>query len=258
MIASLFVGVSSLGLQIIQLAKRFDVPFVWSTFDRTISSALLSFGAFTWIQAVAGLVFGQVDRLIAGISMGATAVASYAICVQMAQPIYGLAASGLHFLFPYLSARSAGNAAGAQRRAVFLAFGANLIMVAAAAGLLVTFGPSLLRLWGGDTLARSGHLVFPVIIWSTAFSGLGVTGSYAMLALGRVRAVTLLNLTGGALMILAMCFLLPRYGLYGIAVARLFYGPVTLLIYVPLLILLYRSSSTTSEPATGGVLWDEA
>jgi O-antigen/teichoic acid export membrane protein len=257
MIASLFVGVSSLGLQILQLAKRFDVPSVWPTFDRTISSALLSFGAFTWIQAVSGLVFGQADRLIAGISMGATAVASYAICVQMAQPIYGLAASGLHFLFPNLSARSAGNAAGAQRRAVFLAFGANLIMVGATAGLLLTFSPFLLKLWGGDTLARSGRLVFPIIIWSTALSGLGVTGSYAMLALGRVRAVTLLNLTGGALMIVAISILLPRYGLYGIAVARLIYGPITLLIYVPLLIMLYRSSSTTTQPATGSVAWEE-
>jgi hypothetical protein len=78
-----------------------------------------------------------------------------------------------------------------------------------------------------------------------------------MLALGRVRAVTLLNLTGGALMIFAISILLPRYGLYGIAVARLIYGPITLLIYVPLLIMLYRSSSTTTQPATGSVAWEE-
>jgi O-antigen/teichoic acid export membrane protein len=258
MVASVLVGTISLGLQLIELTVSLRVQSVWPSFDPGTMRAFLSFGVFTWIQAVAGLIFGQVDRLIAGVSMGAAGVASYALCVQMTQPIYGLAASGLHFLFPYLSARSGGNGATTLRRAVLIAFGANLLLVSVGAALLLCFGTTLLKLWGGDPVTRSGSQVLPPIIWSTALSGLSVTGSYAMLALGRVRAVTLLNIAGGAMMILAISFLLPRYGLYGIALARLCFGPATLLIYIPLLMVLHRGSSATSQTTPAKVLWEEA
>ena len=64
--------------------------------------------------------------------------------------------------------------------------------------------------------------------------GLSVTGYYALLALGRVHTVTALNLTGGLTMLLLMACLLPLQGVHGIAMARLSYGLIALLMYVPL------------------------
>lgn len=61
--------------------------------DRAAIKALLGFGVFSWLQALSGIVFGQTDRLFLGLSAGAVAVASYARCTQLAQPIYGLAVS---------------------------------------------------------------------------------------------------------------------------------------------------------------------
>ena len=65
--------------------------------------------------------------------------------------------------------------------------------------------------------------------------GLSVTGSYAMQALGQFRTVAFISLAGNAGMLLVMIFLMHRHGLQGLAMARLYYGAVALLVYLPLL-----------------------
>jgi O-antigen/teichoic acid export membrane protein len=75
----------------------------------------------------------------------------------------------------------------------------------------------------------------PVIVWSSALLGLNVTATYALLALGRVRIVTGLNLASGAIMLLLMFYLTPRLGIAGIAFAKLSYALISLLLYIPLL-----------------------
>jgi O-antigen/teichoic acid export membrane protein len=248
MVATAVLIVLGLCVQLVHLKSLLHADSLMPAFDPAATKALFGFGIFSWIQAVSGVIFSQADRLIMGVTLGAAVVTSYALCVQMAQPIYGLAASGLHFLFPYLSGRRATASTAALRKAVLLAFLANLLLVAAGTAILLLFGIRVLQAWGGDALAQSARPVLPLIAWSTALMGLNVTGSYAMLALGRVRAVTWLNLGGGAVMMLLIALLLPRHGVYGIAMARLCYGPIALLVYIPLAFLL-RSRPETRLPA---------
>src|SRR6266849_5894746 len=86
------------------------------TLDRGAWREIGGFGLYTWMQSVAGMIFTQGDRLLIGGFMGTTAVAYYTICVQVAQPVHGLAASAFNFLFPHLSARhSAGDTQGVRR-----------------------------------------------------------------------------------------------------------------------------------------------
>jgi O-antigen/teichoic acid export membrane protein len=225
-------------MQFIHLKRLLRVDSLIPAFDRTATKALFAFGIFSWVQAVSGVVFSQSDRLITGVSLGATAVASYALCVQMAQPIYGVAASGLHFLFPYLSGRRVTASAAAFRKTVLLAFVANLLLVSTGLVILLLFGNRVLYAWGGAAVAEGARPVLPMIAWGSALLGLNVTGYYAMLALGRVKTVTWLNLAGGAIMMLLMAWLLPHHGVRGVAIARLFYAPITLLLYVPLVVNL--------------------
>ena len=226
-------------LQFIQLKRLVAAPSLWPAFDRDAFDALFGFGIFSWLQAISSVLFSQADRLILGVSLGAAAVASYALCVQMAQPIYGIAASGLHFLFPYLAGRHAVAHPKQLRRAIFVAFAINLLFVLCATTGVLLCGRPLLRAWVGYEIARSSAAILSPIVWSFALLGLGVTGYYALLALGRVRVVTGLNLAGGAAMLLLMAWLLPRTGLRGVASARLVYGFVMLTMYYPLLRLLF-------------------
>ena len=129
---------------------------------------------------MSGVLFSQADRLIGGAALGAAAVASYALCAQLAQPIYGFTASGLHFLFPYLSGQRVSATAATLRKAVLLALVANVVFVLSSTLGLLLIGNRILLAWGGEAIASSGTSLLPIVAWSSALLGLNVTGSYAM------------------------------------------------------------------------------
>jgi O-antigen/teichoic acid export membrane protein len=250
MVATAVLMLLGVWMQLVRLKHMLHAESLMPAFDPTAMRALLSFGAFSCIQAVSTVIFGQVDRLALGLSLGATAVASYALCTQMAQPIFGFAASGLHFLFPYLSnRRSSSNVAG-LRNPVRIAFACNLMFVVVTASFLLLFGDRILRTWAGAAIAGSAAPVMATIVWSSALLGMNVTATYALLALGRVQVVTWLNLAGGAAMLVMMIYLTPRLGIEGVAIARVTYGLITLAMYYPLVRVL-RSGSSAPQPATG-------
>jgi O-antigen/teichoic acid export membrane protein len=223
------------GAQFIRLHQLLGDVLLWPAFNRDAAKALFGFGIFSWLQAIAGVVFGQVDRLLLGVSLGAAAVAPYALCVQLAQPLFGLTASGLHFLFPYLSGRASTISRAKFRRTVLNAFACNLVLVGAGTALLLGFGDRILRAWAGEAIARAAAPIFPLIVLGSALLGLSVTGTYALFALSAVRSVAWLSLAGGAAMLLTMVWLLPLSGTRGLALARLSYGSFALLVYLPLI-----------------------
>ncbi|MDQ1451121.1 MAG: hypothetical protein QOK38_987 [Acidobacteriaceae bacterium] len=245
-------------LQFADLHRLLPATSLAPAWDRDAMKALLGFGVFSWLQAVSTVVFSQADRIFLGVSLGAVAVASYALCTQLAQPIWGFAASGLHFLFPHLAERSAVQSSSGTRRAVLIAFACNLLFVAVAAATLMLFGERILRSWAGADIARSSVAIFPIIIWSSALLGLNVTATYALLAFGRVRTITWLNLAAGATMLLLMFWLVPRLGTYGLALARLCYGSITLLLYLPLVLGLRRARATYAPMSAGKPVCEEA
>jgi O-antigen/teichoic acid export membrane protein len=244
MVATGLLMATGLWLQLVRLKQLLGTESLMPAFDRDAMRVLLGFGAFSWLQAVSGVVFGQVDRLMLGVSLGAAAVASYALCVQMAQPIFGFAASGLHFLFPYLSNRNASSGRASLTRPVLIALSCNVIFVAVTTGSLLLFGGRILHAWAGAEIALAAAPVLATIVWSSALMGLNVTATYALLALGRVRIVTWFNLAGGALMLLTMLLLTPRLGIRGIAIAKLSYALIPLFLYIPLLPLLFTKPAS--------------
>jgi O-antigen/teichoic acid export membrane protein len=245
-------------LQFSDLRRLLRATSLAPAWDRNAMKALLGFGAFSWLQAVSGVLVSQADRLFLGVSLGAVAVASYALCTQLAQPIYGFAASGLHFLFPHLAERSAVQGLSGTRKAVLIAFLCNLLFVVVATSTLLLFGERILRSWAGADIARSSTAIFPVIIWSSALLGLNVTATYALLAFGRVRIITWLNLAAGATMLLLMVWLVPRLGTYGLALARLCYGAITLLLFLPLVRQLSRARAPYVSMPAGKPVCEEA
>jgi O-antigen/teichoic acid export membrane protein len=239
-------------LQFKQLRKLLQSKTLKPILDYRLMKALFGFGIFSWLQAVVGVLFGQVDRLYLGLSSGAVIVASYALCVQISQPIYGIAASGLHFLFPYIAERRASRTQAELRRTVLVAFAVNLLIVAAISLALVMAGPGILRAWSGGTIQKNSFSVLPIIVAGSALVGINVTATYSLFALGLVRIVTWFNLAAGTVMLVLVGRLAPHSGAYGLAVARLGYGAITLLLYVPLIRRLSRERASlpmiASEP----------
>jgi O-antigen/teichoic acid export membrane protein len=115
------------------------------------------------------------------------------------------------------------------------AFLCNLLLVAFGAGMLLLIGNRLIQAWAGVAVARSAARIFPPIVLGSALMGLSVTGIYAMLALGLFRTVSLISLASRGLMLLLMTYLLHHEGLQGLAISRVCYGLLGLLVYLPLL-----------------------
>jgi O-antigen/teichoic acid export membrane protein len=252
-------GIAFLGLaiQIMLLRRLLDIDSFRPTFDPASTRELFDFGKFTWILAITSVVFSQSDRIIGGAAVGASAVVAYALCAQIAQPVYGLTAAGLHFLFPYIAFQRATGTPAALRRIVLGSLLVNVLLVAAGVALLLVFSGPLLRLLATDAVARACAPLLPGVVASSGILALTVSGSYAMLALGHVRSLTIINVAAGFAMFLVTLQLLSREGVWALVDARLAFALVAALIYIPLLRSLgfgrlnSRSSSMESRLAGG-------
>jgi O-antigen/teichoic acid export membrane protein len=232
---ALFLGV---WLQFLQPRKLFGNAVLLPDFHPAETRALLGKGVFAWLQAVGGVVFSQFDRILLGVSLGALAVAPYSLCVQFAHPLLGFSTYGLNFIFPHISSRAGTISSSGMRRMLLKAFICNLLLVAFGASILLLVGDHLIRAWAGPAVALSAARILPPVVLGSALMGLSVTGTYAMQALGHFRTVAYLSVAGKACMLLLMVDLLHRHGLPGLALSRLCYGAVALLVYFPLIRLL--------------------
>ena len=225
------------------LRKLLGVRTLRPAFQAAASRDLFHFGMYSWILAASSILFGQADRLVLGVWLGAAPVAGYALCTQLTQPIYGLAAAGLHFLFPYLANRTATQSPSDLRNATLIAAVGNVLFVVAAAVLVQLLGPRILTWLGRGAFQAETHQLLVPIVWSTALLGLSVTPTYALYAFNRIRLVTLCNVAGAVICLLLMVWLGRSMGAKGIAWARLSFGAVTVLLYLPLLQLLRKPNS---------------
>ncbi|HEX3438110.1 MAG TPA: oligosaccharide flippase family protein [Pseudacidobacterium sp.] len=216
--------------------RRFlgDVP-IKPKYQREETRVLLRFGVFSWLQALGGVIFAQLDRVLLGLSLGAATVAPYVLCVQFSQPLFGLTASGLQFLFPHFSKRVVTADSASLTKTLLKAFACNLFLVLCGAGLLLLLGDRLIQAWAGVAVAQKAATILPLVVMGASLMGLSVTGTYALLAFGMFRTLAIFNLSNKALMLFLMTYLLRHHGLQGLAFARVCYGFLALLPYAPLL-----------------------
>lgn len=230
--AAIFAG--STYLQFRSLKKLRGDILLWPKFRAQEVHILAASGIFVWLQVAGSVIFRQLDRILLGLFLGAAAVAPYSLCIQFAEPLFGLTASGLSFFFPYLSSRTSTSSNIELRCSVLKAFVCNLLLVSVGTSLLLAFGSRFLRVWAGPAVSHHASTIFPWIVFASACSGLSVTGTYALQALGQFRIVAYISLGSRSALLLLMLYLLHIRGVQGLAISRLCYGLATLLIYAPL------------------------
>jgi O-antigen/teichoic acid export membrane protein len=236
------------GLQFRKLGQLLEGYSLWPTFHPEATRALLKYGAFVWLQALGGVIFAQFDRILLGVSLGAESVAPYSLCVQFTQPVCGLAGSGLNFLFPYLSGRIGSISNADLRKTLLKAALCNFAIVAACSAVLLIAGDRIIRIWAGAAVARSAAPILPLILLGSAFTGLSVTGIYALQALGLFRTTSFIGLGSRVAMLPVMIYMLHHMGLYGLAISRACLGSVALLVYLPLVRRLAAGAPNTASP----------
>ncbi len=247
MVTTLIVSLMSLGLQMHTVWRHLALRSLLPSWHPASAKELFSFGCFSWLQGLVGLLTGQADRFLVGYLLGAQSLAYYSISVQMAMPIHGIAGAGLQVLFPYLAARLGVMSIASLRRKYALAFSANVALVVVLAAPLVFGSHFILHLWLGEDFAAHASVALSITACGFALLGLNVTGYYVLMALGRIKLLALVNIAAAVTMLVAIGILAPRFGIVGAAAGRLFYGPITWITYLSLHKALRVTRSTTGE-----------
>lgn len=247
MIATLFWSALIVVLQAIA-ARRVVGPLnPLPTFEKEALAEVFSFGCFSWLQALAGVVFGYADRFLVAAMLGTSAVAIYVLCVQVAQPIHGLAAAAFNFMFPHISSRHEAGEIHGPRRVFRLALLTSVGLSLSLATPLVLFGKPFLTLWMGAQFAKQAYVVLAVLAVAHLILAVNIVPHYTLLALGSVRFVSIVNVLGGIASLGAVALFIPPFGLIGAAFGRLLYGAVTALDLFRVKTILARAVSRQGE-----------
>lgn len=215
--------------------------------------SLLRGSIWLWIQAVGGILFFSVDRLIVGGMFGPAAMGGYVVCAQIAAFGLMLPAAAGQALVPWVIHLHANG--GAPRYGWHKAF-SFLSAICMAPGLVVVFlSYFLLYIFMGQGFAESHWMLLAIFAMGVAMVAAAVPFHFGLLALGVTRPVAVSNVFGGLLSVIAGVAL----GCYGIN----FFVLGKLLFALPLVILPYwffnkilsgRSVNLTAHNGSGGAL----
>ena len=256
LLTSALIMVTGTAIQLHQARTLLRDASLWPRFFPDETRLLCGRGIFIWLQTLGGIVFSQLDRILLGTYLGALAVVPYSLCVQFSHPIYGLTGAALNFLFPYLSKSAIAQSPAAFRQTLIKAFALNVVLVACPTVLLLVYGERIIGIWAGAAVAKSAAPILTPIVLGAALVGLSVTGAYAVQALGLFKAVAYINLIGRAAMLLPMIVLLHHKGLSGLALSRLLYGSVSLLVYLPLIHQICLKNKERDDSSTSTVAFE--
>lgn len=224
MLGTLIIAIFGLMVQAVTVRRLVGLASYLPWLDRASRRELFGFGLFSWLQALASVVFNHADRFLIGAFLGTSAVGVYAICVQGAQPVHGLAAAGLNFLFPHISSRHESGGVLASHRAFRAALWFNIAIAGALCVPLMVLSKPILAAWMGPAFANSAATLLALVALSWGILAINVVPHYTLLALGEVKFVSAVNVLGGGLSLVAAALLIPRFGILGAAAARVFYG----------------------------------
>jgi O-antigen/teichoic acid export membrane protein len=222
--ATLVIAIITLCLQYAAVKAVCGSLTIMPKIDSESFYEIFEYGIFSWMQALAGVIYYHADRLVVGAMLGTSALGVYAVCIQATQPIHGIASAALNFIFPHFSARRESGASEALTRVLSVCTWVNIGLVVLLSAPLIFFGREILSIWMGTSFAEQGAVVLTWLAIAYAALGASVASHYILLALGQARFVAFVNILGGTFSIACIVLLIPRYGLLGAALGRLFYA----------------------------------
>ena len=183
---------------------------------------VFSFGMFTWIQAINGMVLHQLDRVLIGTTMGPASVGYYAVSLQIVQTAHGVLVKASAFLFPIIvkfreECRWDELWSLFQRGMIITTLGGWLI-----SGGIITFGKAFLAAWMGAQFAEMASETLQILaIWNACLATT-IVQLYFLNATGGERLNAGFGILSSGLFVIGALILIPSLGAKGAAMARLF------------------------------------
>jgi O-antigen/teichoic acid export membrane protein len=187
-----------------------------------------SFGVFTWLKSVMGVLFGYADRLIVAALLGTGPLALYVLCNQLTQPIQALLASGFNFMFPNVSARSAAGKWIECQSSYRAATWVGISIVVAICLPMILAARTVLALWLGPGVAERCRGLLIAMTLGNGLLAICVVPHYTALALGRSRSLAYMNFAAGTASLIGVYLFVRHVGLIGGGVGKVFAGLISL------------------------------
>jgi O-antigen/teichoic acid export membrane protein len=187
-----------------------------------------SFGLFTWLKSVMGVLFGYADRLIVAALLGTGPLALYVLCNQLTQPIQALLASGFNFMFPNVSARSAAGKWIECQSSYRAATWVGISIVVAICLPMILAARTVLALWLGPGVAERCRGLLIAMTLGNGLLAICVVPHYTALALGRSRSLAYMNFAAGTASLIGVYLFVRHVGLIGGGVGKVFAGLISL------------------------------
>ncbi len=193
---------------------------------RRLESILIvvEFGKWVSLQTLGGLLFSVVDRLVVGAVFGASDLARYSICAQLAQAVHALHAVALQPIFPWVASRTTSRE---YRK------GLRLLTIAALGGfacliiplVLIFVAEVVLDWWMGASFSEENFHLCRALLAGYALLAANVPFHYMLQGMGIVRTPAIVGLVAGVMILVASLLLAPN-GLTSFALSKLLYAPV--------------------------------
>lgn len=198
--------------------KRDDESSIWEKGDIREIEALLRYGAWVTVGAVAAPLLVNVDRFLIGGVISLAAVTYYTSAHDLMSRTWLVASSIMSVYFPAFTETSHKEAAG--RRSIYDE--AVRMMTALSLPLcliLVAFSSEILRLWLGDTIADHSANALRILGYGGFVAALALVPNMLLQATGKPKTVALVQLAELPIYIFIFFRLTESYGIEGAAVA---------------------------------------
>jgi O-antigen/teichoic acid export membrane protein len=204
----------SVGLNLLYVAKIERLNRV-RVFDQSRLRELLGFGAWVSITSFISPLLTSIDQLLVGSTLGAAAVAHYAVPMNIVGRSQIVAAPLARALYPRFSRL-------APREALVLAEKAVISLgysFGAICGPAIIIGGPFMSFWMGTDFAAYATPVFELLLLGAWINGIAFIPYSFLEGQGRPDLVAKLHALELLPFIIALWALLHRFGLYGAAMA---------------------------------------
>lgn len=203
-------------------------PSVDTFFLRRVAN----FGKWQWTQSCGGMLFSVADRLLVGAIFGATDLAKYSICLQLAQYVHAIPSVAMQIILPWASAKTERGESIRQLPLIKYAIYAG-ILCAILPIILYVLLPVILKVWLGEEFYVNNIELGSVLILAYGILAFNVPAHYLLLGLGKIRYLSFINLTAGMASV-GVSLVLAPFGLIWFSVAKLLFGPIILINFLQL------------------------
>ncbi len=177
---------------------------------------ILHYGVRSYGIDVLGTLSLQVDQVLVVSLLSADAMGSYVVVLSLSRMLSVFQTSVVMVLFPKAAGHSADKVLTMTGNSARISGLVSLVCGA----IVCLAGPGLLRVLYGAEYA-SAAAALRILVLEAILSGVTFVLAQAFMALNRPGVVTLLQGIGLSLSVPLMLWLIPRYGIYGAAIALL-------------------------------------